>query len=162
MAAAGGREIVDNKQEMERAELHRTIWQIANDLRGRVDGWVFKQYVLGMLFFRYISEKLTNYLNAEAHEAGDTDFDYAALSDADVETEHANIIVEEQGYFILPSELLVNVRRAAGNENLNETLEQVFRHIESSAAGTASEGDLSGLFEELDVNSNKLGGTVRE
>ena len=153
---------MDNRKEMERAEVHRAIWQIANDLRGRVDGWDFKQYVLGMLFYRYISEKLTNYLNAEAHEAGDTDFDYVALPDAVAETERANI-VEEQGYFILPSELFINVcRNAAGNENLNETLEQVFRHIESSAAGTASEGDLSGLFEDLDVNSNKLGGTVME
>ncbi|MGP1585334.1 MAG: type I restriction-modification system subunit M [Schwartzia sp. (in: firmicutes)] len=153
---------MDNKKELERAELHRAIWQIANDLRGRVDGWDFKQYVLGILFYRYISEKLTSYLNAEAHEAGDTDFDYAALSNADAETERANI-VEEQGYFILPRELFVNVRRnAADNENLNETLEQVFRHIESSAAGTASEGDLAGLFEDLDVNSNKLGATVKE
>ena len=151
---------MDNKKEMERAELHRAIWQIANDLRGAVDGWDFKQYVLGTLFYRYISEKLTNYLNAEAHEAGDTNFDYAALSDAEAETERANI-VEEQGYFILPSELFVNVRRnAAGNENLNETIEQVFRHIESSAAGTASEGDLAGLFDDFDVNNNKLGKTV--
>lgn len=153
---------MDNKKEMERAELHRAIWQIANDLRGSVDGWDFKQYVLGTLFYRYISEKLTNYLNREAHEAGDTAFDYAALSDKEAETERENL-VEEQGYFILPSELFANVRKAAlTNENLNETLEKVFHNIEASATGTASENNLAGLFEDLDVNSNKLGATVKE
>ena len=153
---------MDNKKEMERAELHRAIWQIANDLRGSVDGWDFKQYVLGTLFYRYISEKLTNYLNREAHEAGDTAFDYAALSDEEAETERENL-VEEQGYFILPSELFANVRKSAPmNENLNETLEKVFHNIEASATGTASENDLAGLFEDLDVNSNKLGATVKE
>ena len=153
---------MDNKKEMERAELHRTIWQIANDLRGSVDGWDFKQYVLGTLFYRYISEKLTNYLNAEAREAGDMDFDYAALPDAEAETERANLVTE-QGYFIPPSELFQNVlARAATNESLNETLEQVFRHIESSATGTPSQDDLTGLFDEFDVNSSKLGATVKE
>ena len=153
---------MDNKKEMERAELHRAIWQIANDLRGRVDGWDFKQYVLGTLFYRYISEKLTDYLNDEAREAGDATFDYAALPDAEAETERVNI-VNEQGFFILPSELFQNVRRnAPTNENLNETLERVFHNIERSAAGTASEGDLAGLFEDLDVNNNKLGATVVE
>ena len=116
---------MDNKKEMERAELHRAIWQIANDLRGSVDGWDFKQYVLGTLFYRYISEKLTNYLNREAQEAGEADFDYAALPDEEAETERENL-VEEQGYFILPSELFANVRKSAPtNENLNETLEGV-------------------------------------
>ena len=116
---------MDNKKEMERAELHRAIWQIANDLRGRVDGWDFKQYVLGTLFYRYISEKLTDYLNAEARKAGDADFDYATLPDAEAAAEKGGI-VDEQGYFILPSELFVNVwRNAPTNENLNETLEQV-------------------------------------
>ena len=153
---------MDNKKEVERAELHRAIWQIANDLRGRVDGWDFKQYVLGTLFYRYISEKLTDYLNDEAREAGDATFDYAALPDAEAETERVNI-VNEQGFFILPSELFQNVRRnAPTNENLNETLERVFHNIERSAAGTASEGDLAGLFEDLDVNNNKLGATVVE
>lgn len=153
---------MDNKKEMERAELHRAIWQIANDLRGSVDGWDFKQYVLGTLFYRYISEKLTNYLNREAQEAGEADFDYAALPDEEAETERENL-VEEQGYFILPSELFANVRKSAPmNENLNETLEKVFHNIEASATGTASENDLAGLFEDLDVNSNKLGATVKE
>lgn len=159
---------MDNKKEMERAELHRAIWQIANDLRGRVDGWDFKHYVLGTLFYRYISEKLTDYLNEEAreaYEAGDEsakNFDYAALSDDKAMVEKDGI-VDEQGYFILPSELFVNVwRNAPTNENLNETLEQVFRHIENSAMGTASEDDLTGLFEEFDVNSSKLGATVQK
>ncbi|MFC2729889.1 MAG: type I restriction-modification system subunit M [Centipeda sp. (in: firmicutes)] len=153
---------MDNKKEMERAELHRAIWQIANDLRGSVDGWDFKQYVLGTLFYRYISEKLTNYLNAEAREAGDADFDYAMLSDAKAETERESLVTE-QGYFIPPSELFQNVlARAATNESLNETLEQVFRHIENSATGTPSQDDLTGLFDEFDVNSSKLGATVKE
>ena len=159
---------MDNKKEVERAELHRAIWQIANDLRGRVDGWDFKHYVLGTLFYRYISEKLTDYLNEEAreaYEAGDEsakNFDYAALSDDKAMVEKDGI-VDEQGYFILPSELFVNVwRNAPTNENLNETLEQVFRHIENSAMGTASEDDLTGLFEEFDVNSSKLGATVQK
>jgi type I restriction-modification system, M subunit len=158
---AGG-ESMDNKKETERAELHRAIWQIANDLRGSVDGWDFKQYVLGTLFYRYISEKLTNYLNAEAREAGDADFDYAMLSDAKAETERESLVTE-QGYFIPPSELFQNVlARAATNESLNETLEQVFRHIENSATGTPSQDDLTGLFDEFDVNSSKLGATVKE
>ena len=142
---------MNNKKEVERAELHRAIWQIANDLRGRVDGWDFKHYVLGTLFYRYISEKLTDYLNEEAreaYEAGDEsakNFDYAALSDDKAMVEKDGI-VDEQGYFILPSELFVNVwQNAPTNENLNETLEQVFRHIENSAMGTASEDDLTGL-----------------
>ena len=153
---------MDNKKEVERAELHRAIWQIANDLHGSVDGWDFKQYVLGTLFYRYISEKLTDYLNAGEREAGDMEFDYAALPDDEAMAEKDGI-VDEQGYFILPSELFVNVwQNAPTNENLNETLEQVFRHIENSAMGTASEDDLTGLFEEFDVNSSKLGATVQK
>lgn len=105
---------------------------------------------------------MTNYLNREAHETEDMAFDYAALPDKEAETGHENL-VEEQGYFILPSELFANVRKAAPtNENLNETLEKVFHNIEASVTGTASENDLAGLFEDLDVNSNKLGATVKE
>ena len=144
---------MDNKKEMERAELHRAIWQIANDLRGSVDGWDFKQYVLGTLFYRYISEKLTNYLNREAQEAGEADFDYAALPDEEAETERENL-VEEQGYFILPSELFANVRKSAPtNENLNETLEKVFHNIEASATGTASENDLAGHYRDNTIDA---------
>ncbi len=152
--------MADNKKEQERSELHRTIWGIANDLRGSVDGWDFKQYVLGMLFYRYISENLTEYINHGEREAGNTSFDYAKLAD-DVAEEAREDLVQTRGFFILPSELFQNVRRkAAADDNLNETLEKVFRSIESSAQGGPSEDNFKGLFDDLDVNSNKLGGTV--
>lgn len=144
----------------EREELHKTIWSIADDLRGSVDGWDFKQYVLGTMFYRYISENLTNYINEQEIEAGTPDFDYAKLSDEEAEIAREGL-VEEKGFFILPSELFCNVRkRASGDENLNETLESVFRHIEESAQGSESEDDFKGLFDDFDVNSNKLGATV--
>jgi len=147
-------------KEAERAELHKTIWRIANDLRGSVDGWDFKSYVLGMLFYRFISENLAAYLNELERRAGAPDFDYANLSDRDAE-HGRETTVDEKGFFILPSELFINVRRRARqDENLNETLSRVFRNIEGSAIGAASEDDVKGLFDELDVNSNKLGPTV--
>ena len=150
----------DIRKEQEREELHKTIWGIADDLRGSVDGWDFKSYVLGMMFYRYISENLTNYINAGEAEAGNPDFDYAKLSDEDAEQARADL-VNTKGFFILPSELFVNVRaRAARDENLNETLERVFKHIEESAKGSVSEDDFAGLFDDIDVNSNKLGATV--
>jgi type I restriction enzyme M protein len=150
----------DNKKEQERAELHRTIWNIANNLRGSVDGWDFKQYVLGMLFYRYISENITAYINAGEWAAGQLEFNYAKLPDAEAEKIRESL-VEEKGFFILPSELFENVRaRAKNDENLNETLERVFRNIEASAQGTKSEPNFKGLFDDLDVNSNKLGSTV--
>ncbi|WP_324612591.1 type I restriction-modification system subunit M [Massiliimalia timonensis] len=152
--------MMDTRKEQERAELHRTIWNIANDLRGSVDGWDFKQYVLGMLFYRYISENLAGYINRGEWEAGNTGFDYTALSDAKAEEARAGL-VEEKGFFILPSELFCNVlKNAPQNENLNETMETVFQSIEASARGSASEEDFKGLFDDIDVNSNKLGGTV--
>ena len=151
---------MNNKKEQERAELHRTIWAIANALRGSVDGWDFKQYVLGMLFYRYISENLTNYINKGEVEAGNTDFDYSLLNDEDAIVAKEDLI-RTKGFFILPSELFVNVRkRAAKDENLNVTLHNIFTNIENSANGTESENDLKGLFDDIDVNSNKLGGTV--
>ena len=154
--------MVDNKKEQERDELHRTIWGIANGLRGSVDGWDFKQYVLGMLFYRYISENLTNYINESEVEAGATDFDYAKLSDTEAESAREEL-VEAKGFFILPSELFCNIKnKASQDENLNETLEKVFRNIENSAIGTDSEPDFKGLFDDMNVNSNKLGGTVKE
>jgi len=123
--------MTDTKKEQERAELHRVIWNIANDLRGSVDGWDFKQYVLGMLFYRYISENLAGYINRGEWEAGNTEFDYTALSDAEAEEARAGLVVEK-GFFILPSELFENVRaKAPQDENLNETLEAVFRSIEA-------------------------------
>lgn len=147
-------------KEAERAELHKTIWRIANDLRGSVDGWDFKTYVLGMLLYRYISENLQHYLDRAEHEAGDPTFRYADLSDADAEFAREEVVAEK-GFYILPSDLFVNVRkRARDDENLNETLARVFRDIEGSAVGTPSEEDLKGLFDDLDVNSSKLGPTV--
>ena len=147
-------------REGQRTELHKTIWKIANDLRGSVDGWDFKSYVLGMLFFRFISENLTNYLNEGERAHGNLDFDYAGLDDADAAGAREEV-VNEKGFFILPSELFVNVRkRAAQDENLNETLARIFRDIEGSAIGFESEDDLKGLFDDLDVNATKLGNTV--
>ncbi len=144
----------------DRAELHKTIWKIANDLRGSVDGWDFKQYVLGTLFYRFISENLTNYLNEHQHKAGIKNFDYSKLSDKDAEFGRKETVLEK-GFFILPSELFVNVRADAKNDpNLNETMSRVFRNIEGSAVGSPSELDIKGLFDDMDVNSNKIGGTV--
>jgi len=147
-------------KEQERDELHRAIWQIANDLRGSVDGWDFKSYVLGFLFYRFISESLTRHINAGEWETGNTDFDYEKLADAEAEFGREATILDK-GYYILPSELFENVRKQAKTDaNLNETLSAVFKNIENSAKGADSEGDLKGLFDEIDVNSNKLGATV--
>lgn len=149
-------------REQERAELHRTIWQIANDLRGSVDGWDFKNYVLGMLFYRFISENITAFINAEEHRAGNADFDYAECSDEQAEFGR-EVTVQERGFYILPSQLFGNVRkRAAADPNLNETLNNIFHAIENSAKGAASEDDMKGLFADIDVNSNKLGATVQK
>lgn len=147
-------------KDTQRAELHKTIWRIANDLRGSVDGWDFKSYVLGILFYRFISENLTVYLNQSEHKAGHSDFDYAQLSDADAEFGRAETVAEK-GFYILPSQLFDNVRqRGRTNENLNEDLEAIFKAIEGSAIGAESENDIKGLFDDLDVNSSKLGNTV--
>lgn len=152
--------MADIKKEQEREELHKAIWNIANDLRGSVDGWDFKQYVLGIMFYRYISENIANYIDMGEHAAGNVDFHYADLSDEAAEEARADM-VETKGFFILPSQLFVNVRkRASKDENLNETLEKIFNAIESSAQGTDSEDDFKGLFDDIDVNSNKLGATV--
>jgi type I restriction enzyme M protein len=149
-------------KEQERAELHKTIWQIATDLRGSVTGWDFKQYVLGILFYRFISENLTNYINTDERRNGNKDFDYTKLSDKEAEFGRAET-VNQKGFYILPSELFVNVRKNARNDdNLNETLSRVFNNIESSAKGFSSEDDLKGLFDDLDVNSKRLGATVAE
>jgi len=152
--------MTDNKKEQERDELHRAIWAIADELRGAVDGWDFKNYVLGTMFYRYISENLTNYINQGEHENGNFSFDYTKMADEEA-VEIKEILVQEKGFFILPSELFCNVReRASADENLNETLEKVFKHIEESAKGSQSESDFAGLFDDFDVNSNKLGATV--
>lgn len=149
-----------NARELERGELHKTIWRIANELRGTIDGWDFKSYVLGMLFYRFISENLTTYINEQEQRAGNPDFDYASLSDEDAEFGREET-VQEKGFYILPSELFVNVRKRARNDsNLNETLARIFADIEGSSTGSESEDDFSGLFDDIDVNSNKLGPTV--
>ena len=161
---------VANRQEIQREEIHRAIWAIADELRGAVDGWDFKNYVLGTMFYRYISENLTAYINSGEEAAGNKGFDYAKMSDKEAE-EAREGLVEEKGFFILPSELFCNVRAKAdkgqtwtypnGSEMLlNEKLEQVFNHIEDSAKGSISEGSFAGLFDDFDVNSNKLGSTV--
>ena len=159
----------------EREELHKAIWSIADDLRGSVDGWDFKQYILGIMFYRYISENIANYINEGERKAGDTTFDYAKLKDSEAESERANL-VKEKGFFIRPSELFCNVIKAAKSDtatftdvegktknvkdNLNEYLEMIFNNIENSAKGAESEDDFAGLFDDIDVNSNKLGSTV--
>lgn len=146
--------------EQQRAELHRTIWKIADDLRGSVDGWEFKSYVLGTLFYRYISESIVEYINRLQAEAGIDDFDYTLMDDEEAE-EARDMVVEEKGYFILPSQLFANVAKNADtNENLNETLSAAFRAIEASAQGQASEDDLRGLFGDFLVDSTSLGRTV--
>ncbi len=153
---------IDTKKEQEREELHRAIWAIANDLRGAVDGWEFKNYVLGTMFYRYISEHLTAYVNNGEAEAGNAGFDFAAMSDEEAESAREDL-VKEKGFFILPSELFANVvKKAPYDENLNVTLEKVFRHIEDSAKGTESEGQFAGLFDDYDVNSSRLGKNVEE
>lgn len=151
---------MENRNIREREELHKAIWSIADDLRGSVDGWDFKQYILGIMFYRYISENMTNYINEGERKAGDTNFDYAKLSDEEAETIRKEM-VNEKGFFILPSELFDNVcKKAKDDENLNETLERIFNNIENSAKGAESEEDFAGLFDDIDVNSNKLGATV--
>lgn len=157
--------MVDTKKEQERDELHRAIWAIADELRGSVDGWDFKNYVLGTMFYRYISENLTSYINDGEIEAGNTDFDFAQMSDEDAE-EAREGLVEEKGFFILPSELFANIKKKSNADmewakaHLNEKLEEIFRHIEESSQGSEAESDLAGLFDDFDVNSNKLGSTV--
>lgn len=153
---------MNNKKELERAELHKTIWKIADELRGSVDGWDFKQYILGLLFYRFISENLENYLNSEEKKAGNRSFDYSKLSDQEAEFGRKETL-EEKGFYILPSELFCNIRANAKNDkDLNITLSTIFDNIENSAKGTKSENDMKGLFADLDVNSQKLGNTVNE
>ena len=153
---------MSNNKETERSELHKTIWRIANDLRGSVDGWDFKIYVLGTLFYRFISENLTEFLNEQERSVGNPDFEYAQLSDAKAKIARDETITEK-GFYILPSNLFANVQKhARDDDNLNVTLDRVFADIEASAKGTESENDLKGLFADFDVNSNKLGSTVEK
>ena len=155
--------IKENKESLQRQELHRKIWAIADDVRGAVDGWDFKQYILGILFYRFISENITEFFNKAEHEAGDLDFDYAKISDEEAEQDFRPNTVEDKGFFILPSQLFKNVvKTAKNNENLNTDLANIFKDIEGSAIGFQSEDDIKGLFEDVDTTSNRLGGTVTE
>jgi len=140
----------------QRAELQAKIWKIANDVRGSVDGWDFKQFVLGTLFYRFISENFTNYI-----EAGDDSVQYAKLSDDVITPEIKEDAVKTKGYFIYPSQLFVNVAQtAATNTNLNTDLKSIFDAIEGSANGYPSEKDIKGLFADFDTTSTRLGNTV--
>lgn len=153
---------MDIKKEREREELHKTIWKMADELRGSVDGWDFKQYVLGLLFYRFISENIENYVNNYQRRAGKKNFEYRKLSDEDAEYGREDIL-NDKGFFILPSELFCNVRKKAKtNPDLNITIHKVFENIEGSAKGAASEKDVKGLFDDFDVKGNKLGNTVDE
>lgn len=144
----------------EQQEIHKTIWNIADNLRGHVGGWEFKAYVLGSLFYRFISENLTDYVNKLQADAGMEDFDYANLSDEEAE-EAREMLVQEKGFFILPSQLFQNVVKTAENDiNLNETLTKVFRSIEASAVGYASEEQMKGLFSDFIVDNSQLGTSV--
>ncbi|MBK7050207.1 MAG: type I restriction-modification system subunit M [Rhodoferax sp.] len=142
----------------QRAELQRRIWQIANDVRGAVDGWDFKQYVLGTLFYRFISENFAAYI-----EGGDESIHYAALNDVVITPEIRDDAIKTKGYFIYPSQLFVNVATNANtNESLNTYLANIFKAIEASASGYPSEQDIRGLFADFDTTSNRLGNTVKD
>ena len=146
--------------QTERAELHKTIWKIANDLRGSVDGWEFKAYVLGSIFYRFISENICDYIHQLMAAIGQPDFDYTTTTDEMAQNIRQKM-VQEKGYFILPSQLFQNVVKTADkDENLNEHLNTIFRSIEASAQGTPSEEDLRGLFSDFSVDSAALGSTV--
>ena len=142
----------------QRKALQRQIWQIANDVRGAVDGWDFKQYVLGTLFYRFISENFASYI-----EAGDASINYAELSDEVITPEIKDDAIKTKGYFIYPSQLFTNIAKTANtNERLNTDLAKIFSEIESSASGYRSESDIKGLFADFDTTSNRLGSTVKD
>ena len=147
----------------QRDELHKTIWRIANDLRGSIDGWDFKQYVLGTLFYRYISENFTEFINSDEEASGNAGFNYADITDDMIDDATREDLIRSKGFFIYPSQLFCNVvKNAPNDENLNMTLASVFTDIEDSAKGTDSEEDMKGLFSDFNVNDSKLGGSVSE
>lgn len=142
----------------QRAELQSKIWKIANDVRGSVDGWDFKQYVLGTLFYRFISENFSNYI-----EGGDESIKYTELDDTIITQEIKEDAIRTKGYFIYPSQLFANIAKNANtNESLNTDLADIFSAIESSANGYPSELDIKGLFADFDTTSNRLGNTVKD
>ena len=147
--------------QQQRDELHRTIWNIADELRGAVGGWEFKAYVLGTLFYRFISENITDYINSLQREAGVEGFNYADMGDVEA-APAKDQIVAEKGFFILPSQLFSNVcKRCEQDENLNMTLAKIFREIEGSANGTPSEDSIKGLFNDFNVDNSQLGADVK-
>lgn len=147
--------------EQQREQLHKTIWSIADELRGAVGGWEFKAYVLGTLFYRFISENLTDYINNIQKEYGYDDFDYTEMPDEDAE-DAKDMMVAEKGFFILPSQLFCNVcKTCKDDENLNMTLSKIFDAIEASAVGTESEEKFKGLFSDFNLNNSQLGNDVK-
>lgn len=157
MAANEGR-----VSQAQRAELHKAIWSIADDVRGAVDGWDFKAYILCFLFYRFISEDIAEYIDAGEHEAGDETFSYARLADDEAEMAREDV-TKEKGYFILPSQLFGNVaEHPADDPQLNIHVKEIFAAIEGSSVGTASEDDFKGLFDDVDMTSNKLGADLME
>ena len=145
-------------EQVQRQELHRKIWAIADDVRGAVDGWDFKQYILGILFYRFISENFKTYI-----EGGDESINYEEVSEDLITPEVRDDAIKTKGYFIMPSQLFSSVvKTARQNERLNTDLKDIFDDIESSAIGYASEHDIKGLFDDVDTRSNKLGSTVPE
>ena len=142
----------------QRSELQSQIWKIANEVRGSVDGWDFKQYVLGTLFYRFISENFSNYI-----EGGDESVHYAELDDKIITKEIIDDAIKTKGYFIYPSQLFSNIAKNANtNESLNTDLKAIFDAIENSASGYPSEKDIKGLFADFDTTSNRLGNTVKD
>lgn len=142
----------------QRQELQRNIWSIADQVRGAVDGWDFKQYILGILFYRFISENFQNYI-----EASDPEVHYADYPDEAITPDIIDDAVKTKGYYIAPSQLFSNVvKTARENDDLNTKLKEIFAAIEASAVGYVSENDIKGLFDDLDTTSNRLGNTVKE
>ena len=150
--------IYNQTRDTQRTALHSTIWKIVDELRGSVDGWDFKMYVLGFLFYRFISENLAEHINANMRECGEIDFDYTHLSDEEIikDNDIKENIINQKGFFIMPSELFINVLQTHKSDttNLNATLSNVFRNIEYSSIDTKSENDFKGLFNDIDVNSS--------
>ena len=147
---------------IQREQLHQQIWKMANEARGAVDGWDFKQFVLGMLFYRFICEHFVDYI-----EAGDPDVNYAQMADEDIDYEVRTEVIKEKGYFIYPSQLFTTVyeqskNKSNENDDLNTRLRAIFDAIEASAVGTASEQDVKGLFADFDTTSSRLGNSVPE
>ena len=150
----------NNYKTNSKTELFKHIWKIAEELRGKVDGWDFKGYVLGFLFYRYISENIIEYINKSEKE----DFNYLNLSDDMIDENIKKGLVDEKGFFIYPSQLFLNVLNEAKNNinDLNEKLSKIFKEIEQSAIGSQSEDNIKGIFGGIEINSDKLGQTVIE